>query len=640
MFGPNMFQTQANLWFRKNLFGIILASLLILSLVVFLLCIRDYGISWDEPFYYDFADVNLFVIKNFIYGIPFDHLFEFYDLRYYGPAYLILGNSVIQTGLRLFPTLVGYDAWHTLNFILFLFGAWLIFTLSTRFVSAKSALFAAALYLTQPLLWGHGIINPKDTPFMVFFLATVTAGLNAVDCVAGAGQPAIKGRNSLLPGIKSWKIRFLFILLFGIFLIFTVDRLSANSLSKPVLTQLFEHIHTSSAGSIFYPLKVKIAAGTSEGIPAAAYFDKALKQVNLIEFISISAVCLWITVHFLIRMPASYRRMILAGALLGLTMSIRVLGPAAGALVVLYAVLKYGKSPVKHLEAYLGAAVLVMYLFWPYLWNNPIGRFVETFQVMVNFPWQGTVRFNGIDYPAMELPWYYLPKLMSMQLTLPVVILSLTGIGLAIFRVVKDRTVRPNFLVILPWFLLPLLLVVLITPTMYDNFRQFLFILPPLFIFAGLAVEKIRDFIPNPRIKSALGIALLMPGIIAGVWLHPYEYVYYNGLVGWTGGVERNYENDYWGTSLCEAGKFLSAIAEPNAQIAFTNPQFTMLFKECAENNFEYLVERADQSEISPDFSVIVSRYDDDLDYFRSMKTIKTIERGETVFLVIKMQSQ
>jgi hypothetical protein len=40
---------------------------------------------------------------------------------------------------------------------------------------------ATVLFITQPLLWGHAFINPKDTPFMALFTVTIYLGLHMVD---------------------------------------------------------------------------------------------------------------------------------------------------------------------------------------------------------------------------------------------------------------------------------------------------------------------------------------------------------------------------------------------------------------------------------------------------------------------------
>ena len=37
------------------------------------------------------------------------------------------------------------------------------------------------------------------------------------------------------------------------------------------------------------------------------------------------------------------------------------------------------------------------------------------------------------------------------------------------------------------------------------------------------------------------------------VYLHPYEYVYFNQLIGGTRGAEERFETDYWATSYREA---------------------------------------------------------------------------------------
>jgi hypothetical protein len=44
--------------------------------------------------------------------------------------------------------------------------------------------------------------------------------------------------------------------------------------------------------------------------------------------------------------------------------------------------------------------------------------------------------------------------------------------------------------------------------------------------------------------------------------LHPYEYIYYNRLVGGVTQAYRDYETDYWGTAFSEAGKWLASYLE------------------------------------------------------------------------------
>ena len=96
--------------------------------------------------------------------------------------------------------------------------------------------------------------------------------------------------------------------------------------------------------------------------------------------------------------------MLLPGALLGLTISTRVLGPFAGLLVALHALQRHGRRALPLLAVYAVIATVFMYATWPYLWPDPLGHFWESIVVMAKYPWQGQVLFNGIMYAPPTSP--------------------------------------------------------------------------------------------------------------------------------------------------------------------------------------------------------------------------------------------
>jgi hypothetical protein len=440
---------------------------------------------------------------------------------------------------------------------------------------------------------------------------------------------------------KKWKNFFYatLIILGSFVIVFSIDRITSNAISRPVIDQLFSKVEQSDPQSILYFIKLKIDAGVSNGIDLSLYVEKTLRIINSVEFYFIALFILLATLKLLLKFPSAIRWAFLSAFLLGLTMAIRVLGPAAGGLVGLYALLKLGKQSWSFVFFYVGTSILIMFLFWPRLWVDPINRYIEAFEVMSNFPWQGAVRFQGNEYLATELPWYYLPKIISIQLTLPLLVLSLTGLILLPQKIFYIKTEWRKNIILVLWFFTPLLAAIIFQPAMYDNFRQFLFIIPPLFIFAALGFEKILSLIPNKILQNFFFFILLLPGIVAGIWLHPYEYVYYNALVGWTGNVGRNYETDYWNTSFCEAAQYLSKNAQEGSQIAFTDEMVSSTFVECSEKIFDIVIERVDQSTLLPDYSLVSTRYDDDLDYFTKLLPLKTIGRGNTPFLFVRYKS-
>jgi hypothetical protein len=75
--------------------------------------------------------------------------------------------------------------------------------------------------------------------------------------------------------------------------------------------------------------------------------------------------------------------------------------------------------------------------------------------------------------------------------------------------------------------------------------------------------------------RWALGIAILLalaPGVLHIVRFHPYEYVYYNELVGGVRGAEGSFEMDYWCTSYRELVEQLNSDAPPDARVVAWGP--------------------------------------------------------------------
>jgi hypothetical protein len=145
---------------------------------------------------------------------------------------------------------------------------------------------------------------------------------------------------------------------------------------------------------------------------------------------------------------------------------------------------------------------------------------------------------------AADLPAYFLPQLL-MQLTLPAMLL----IGLGIVLVIRGRyaTGETNslHLMLAVWLLVPLIYTLLADSTMYDNFRQYLFILPPLFVHAVFAINWLAE-----RLRPVWHQLAMAAILLAAAWqittLFPYEYTFYNAFAGGTAGAAGRFELDYW----------------------------------------------------------------------------------------------
>jgi hypothetical protein len=237
---------------------------------------------------------------------------------------------------------------------------------------------------------------------------------------------------------------------------------------------------------------------------------------------------------------------LVAGACLGLAVSVRVLGPLAGLLVGLVFLLRPERRSWAGLLVYALAGGLVALATWPYLWEKPLGHFLEVFRMMSNNPQIIPVLFNGAVLQSDKLPASYLPVMLGLTLSEPVWLLFLGGLCMGIWRAFHRRLDWTALLAVVLWFWLPFGYVILRRPPMYDGYRHFLFILPPVFVLTALALEALFQRLRRAWLNGLLLAAVLLPGVIPLIALQPYPYTYYNNLVGGLGGAFRRFETDYW----------------------------------------------------------------------------------------------
>lgn len=487
-----------------------------------MLTFRSYGLSWDEPLFYDYARALPYAYS------PAEWFVENFDLEQAfgssgsdhanrGPAYLLLAQPAVSLLEQL--DIDTASAWHLVNFTTFQFGVFLFYLLAERWMDSDSALLSTALFSWQPLLWGHAFINPKDPPFMVFFIGAVYFGFELVDNI----------QNS----------------------------------SKPI-----------------------------------------------------------------------WRSLLLAAFFVGIATSIRVLGPLAGLLTLIYALGKINKTNLLRFTfqftLYAGLCVLICFATWPYLWTDPIQKFIEVFGFMSANPTSLPVLFAGSIFPADELPRRYFPVLLSITLTEPVYPLIVIGFFTLLLR--EKKLFSFDTAAILLWFLIPFLYVTIQRPPMYDGYRHFLFCLPPLFILAGIGLRYLQNFFSRKTIGVLVAALILLPGIFSAVQLHPYEYTYYNALVGGTNGAFRRFETDYWLTCYKES---VESFEKTDAKLFVKRESYIAEYYEHDGITIRDL--RSEAAEMKPrDYVLVNTRTNEDLKVMKDAPIIQVTKRGTAEFCVIK----
>ena len=488
--------------------------LLILCLAIGVFTVKDYGESWDEAEIFSYADYSIQAYQYILHPQdlqPFSR-----DLNYYGPAYFMLADSFSNLINQLTPTLSLITVRHFFYFFTSLVCVLFLYLLAKRWMSRWAAFGVALLFASQPLIWGHSFINPKDIPFMTFFLTSIYLGFRMLD---------------VSPNSK-WK---------------------------------------------------------------------------------------WL---------------IPAGIVMGLTISMRVIGPLAGLLVLLYAVLKTPRKIITTIPYYGLIAGVVAYLTWPYLWKAPITNFFESLKVMSSFPFPSTVLFMGNVYAANQLPRRYFPTLLSLQLTEPALILIAIGFVVSVWLFVKGKNREP-ILLFAGWFLAPTLWIVLSRSALYDNARQLLFLWPPLFIMAGMGIDQLITFIKLPAIRLALLLIMVLPGIYACIHLYPYEYIYYNSLAGGVKGAYRNFELDYWATSFRESMQYINQNAEQGTTVLVNGTR--QVARQYARSDLSITVlTRANMANYPSYYILSSTRDNSDLPFCSNSAIASAVERDGGILSFVK----
>ncbi len=210
-------------------------------------------------------------------------------------------------------------------------------------------------------------------------------------------------------------------------------------------------------------------------------------------------------------------------------------------------------------------AFAVMLAFWPWAQAAPLHR-AWTALHFASYPM--TFLFDGEIIDSRQLPRLYLPWILLVRLP-ELLLVSLAAVPLAaLTRQAGGRsaTVAPGhvWLLIALSGVLPVAYAVLARSPLYNGCRHFLFVIPPLCALAGAAViHLLHQIRRHSRVwfnVVALGSALAVAHQVAVmVSLHPYQYAYYNRLVGGVEGAVGRYELDYYCHSYAEAIRRLTA---------------------------------------------------------------------------------
>ena len=173
----------------------------------------------------------------------------------------------------------------------------------------------------------------------------------------------------------------------------------------------------------------------------------------------------------------------------------------------------------------------------------------------------------GRVYEMTNAPRLYVP----IYILIRVPLLTLFGATLAMMFALLPRLAagstqlqRRDIALVSLTVIFPLACQVIWHGPAFTGLRHFLFVIPALAILAGIGLDAaVTALATRGRVVASSGLAVVAAcflwDAVTLVRLHPYEYLFYNPVVGGLQGASRRYVLDYWFNSMPEAINQLEA---------------------------------------------------------------------------------
>ena len=307
-----------------------------------------------------------------------------------------------------------------------------------------------------------------------------------------------------------------------------------------------------------------------------------------IIFMSLSIINLYIAINFLEKQ--NFKNAVMFAIVSALAINVRILGAILPVIVLfIYSInilrkKNNAKKTLKPLILFLFLIPFFIFIFWPYLWENPIENFLYSLKYLSGHNLKIYSYYLGEYFFATNPPWHY--HLVWIFITTPILYTILFIIG---FIFILQRMVRRLLkiekndsytdlwrsnrelqdLVFFLTFLIPLLVGIDFGSISYDGWRHLYFAYPSFLLIAlfGLHIIKILFFKKKRNHLYILSFVLIVPIIFSMYKNHPHQNTHFNFLAGKN--FNEKFEMDYFGISNKQALEYI--VKQENKSIKIYN---------------------------------------------------------------------
>jgi hypothetical protein len=214
----------------------------------------------------------------------------------------------------------------------------------------------------------------------------------------------------------------------------------------------------------------------------------------------------------------------------------------------------------------LALAYVVMILAWPWAALAPLNP-IRGLLAFSEFNYSIRTVFAGQIYEMADVPRLYVPIYVMIRVPLVMLFgaaLAMVSAQLPYRAPGANHQQRREITLLSLTVIFPLACQVTWHGPAFTGLRHFLFVIPVLATLAGIGLDKAFAVLKTRgRMVASGAIAVTAACFLWDartlVMLHPYEYLFYNSVVGGLEGASRRYDLDYWFGSMPEAINHLEA---------------------------------------------------------------------------------
>ena len=322
-------------------------------------------------------------------------------------------------------------------------------------------------------------------------------------------------------------------------------------------------------------------------------FGESFYNNKDIIFLSISIIFIFFALRFFEK--KSYLNAFYFGLFSGLAFDIRVMAILYifGAYLIFF--LQYLDDKrflvknLKYLILSLITTILSIYIFWPYLWFDPINNiFNFLFMLKSNIPDVQNLYF-GEYYLSKNTPWHY--NIIWIIITIPTVVtfFSILGLYFLLKNIIKNifqldnknhKFWKSNSTMFDYYFIICVLIILisnLIFAVNYDGWRQTYFLYPFLVILSISGLSILMSKFNEIRLKYFIFFLIFLEISFSIFWIfknHPHQYIYFNPI--FKNITLNKFQLDYWGISNRSSLEYILK-KEKKDKIKVATVSFTLL---------------------------------------------------------------